>query len=328
MSIKRGLTLWLPGLARRLNATLLILSLAAPAGAAGDIAFVTCQNGNALSVLDLDNGVEIARWSVPGQPAGIAVSANGEVFTVAPHSKVIRRHDGATGAVLAEITLDGGPMGIAHDPQRNRLFVSDWYNARTWVLDAVSLAVTDELSVGAAPAGLGLSDDGRVLAIAGRDANQVYIFDAASLKLQHQPNVGLRPFGLRFAPDGRLFVGNVGSNDVSVLDPVSGALLATVPVGNRPYGVAFAAGHAFVSNQYEDTVSVISLDTLRHELKIDVGEYPEGIDATADGQTVVVTNWFDNTVTLIDATTFTTIKNLETGDGPRAFGDFLLEGKL
>ena len=322
------MTPWWPALARPgLNATLLFLSLAASSGAAGDIAFVTCQNGNALSVLDLDSGREIARWSVPGQPAGIAVTADGEVFTVSPDSKTVRRHVGDTGLVLAEVTLDGGPMGVAHDPLRDRLFVSDWYNARIWVLDAVSLAVTDELTVGAAPAGLDLSDDGQFLAIAGRDANQVYIFDADSLELRHQLDVGTRPFGLRFAPDGRLFVGNVGSNDVSVLDPVSGTLLATVEVGNRPYGVAFAAGRAFVSNQYEDTVSVISLDLLQHEAKIAVGEYPEGIDATADGQTVVVTNWFDNTVTLIDANTLTVIKELETGDGPRAFGDFLLKGK-
>lgn len=320
--------LWWPNLARpHLNAALLILALAAPSGAAGDIAFVTCQNGNALSVLDLDRGVEIARWSVPGQPAGIAVAANGEVFTVAPDSKTVRRHDGMTGAVLAKVTLDGGPMGIAYDPTRARLFVSDWYNARVWVLDAVSLAVTGELTVGAAPAGLDLSDDDRFLAIAGRDADQVYIFDTDSLALRHQLDVGTRPFGLRFAPDGRLFVGNVGSNDVSILDVVSGTLLATVPVGERPYGVAFAAGRAFVSNQYEDTISVISLDQLQHETKISVGEYPEGIDATADGNTVVVTNWFDNTVTLIDANTLSVLRELETGDGPRAFGDFLLGGK-
>ncbi len=320
--------LWWLVLARlRLDATLLILALAAPSGVAGDIAYVTCQNGNTLSVLDLDSGREIARWSVPGQPAGIAVSANGEVFTVAPDSKTVRRHAHDTGAVLAEVRLDGGPMGIAHDPQRDRLFVSDWYNARTWVLDAVSLEVIGELPVGTAPAGLDLSDDGRFLAIAGRDANQVYIFEVDSLELRHQLDVGTRPFGLRFAPDGRLFVSNVGSNDVSVLDPVSGGLLATVPVGDRPYGVTFAAGRAFVSNQYEDTVSVISLDQLQHEAKIAVGEYPEGIDSTADRQTVVVTNWFENTVTLIDANTLSVIKELQTGDGPRAFGDFLLEGK-
>ena len=46
---------------------------AAALPAAADTGFVTCQNGDALSVLDLVTGEERARWSVPGKPAGVAV---------------------------------------------------------------------------------------------------------------------------------------------------------------------------------------------------------------------------------------------------------------
>jgi len=31
--------------------------------AAGEVAFVTCQNGDAVSVVDLDTGTERARWA-------------------------------------------------------------------------------------------------------------------------------------------------------------------------------------------------------------------------------------------------------------------------
>ena len=297
----------------------------APALAVADVAFVTCQNGDAVSVLDLDSGAEVARWSVPGQPAGVAVSKSGIVYTVSPDSKTVRRHD-KHGSVSASAVLPGGPIGIALDPRGDWVFVSDWYNARIWALAADDLSMVAELPTGAAPAGLALSPDGRLLASADRDADQVSLFSTDTLALRRTVPVGTRPFGLRFAPDGRLFVGNVGSNDVTVVDPEAGAVSATVPVGERPYGIAFAAGRAFVTNQYEDTVTVLSLDDLSEVAVIDVGEYPEGIDTTPDGRHIVLANWFENTVTVIDPTALSVLRTIGTADGPRAFGTFVSEG--
>mgnify|MGYP001952321862 FL=1 len=299
------------------------LALAATPIMASDLAYVTCQNGNGVSVLDLHSGKEIAQWSVPGKPAGVAVSTNA-VFTVAPDAKLVRRHDPRSGAVLAGTKLDGGPIGIAHDSNRGRLFVSDWYNARIWVLDDNVLTIIRELEVGAAPAGLALSDDGKFLASADRDANQISLFDAGSLEIMHRIPVGERPFGLRFSPDGRLFVANVGSNDVTVIDPETADIVARLPVGDRPYGVAFANDRAFVTNQYEDTVSVFAMDTLDPLGKRPTGEYPEGIDSSSNGKNIIVANWFDNTVTVIDAATLSMLNEIETCDGPRAFGEFVM----
>ena len=77
-----------------------------------------------------------------------------------------------------------------------------------------------ELATGSAPAGLALSPDGRWLVTADRDADQLSVFDAETLALRHRVRVGSRPFGVAFAPDGRVFSADVGSNSVSVVDPV------------------------------------------------------------------------------------------------------------
>ena len=87
--------------------------------------------------------------------------------------------------------------------------------------------------------------------------------------------------------------------------------------------MAFAQGLGFVTNQYSDTVSVFDLKSLNVLSTIEVGEYPEGIDVTADGRTIVVANWFSNSVSLIDASEMRVIGEIETGDGPRAFGRFI-----
>ncbi|SFR00063.1 40-residue YVTN family beta-propeller repeat-containing protein [Poseidonocella sedimentorum] len=315
---------WPPGLARAtdLLAVLLALTPAAPA-AAGDFAFVTNQNSSELSVIDLEARRELRRVPVPGNPAGVAVGAGGAVYTVSPESKTVRRFD--AGALAAETVLDGGPIGIAVDGHTDRVFVSDWYNARIWVLDGESLALEATLETGSAPAGLAIH--GRRLAAADRDANQVSFFDIDSLAPLGAALVGERPFGIGFAPDGVLWACNVGSDDVTLIDPETLRALATVPVGDRPYGVAFAAGRAFVSNQYADTVSVIDLETRAPIAVLDVGEYPEGIDVTRDKRTVVVANWFSNSISLIDAAGLEVVGEIDTGDGPRAFGKFVTTGE-
>ena len=52
-----------------------------------------------------------------------------------------------------------------------------------------------------------------------------------------------------------------------------------MPVGHRPYAVALAGQHAFVTNQYASTVSVIDIGSLKVVRTIDVGDHPEGIQA-------------------------------------------------
>lgn len=301
-----------------------LLGITMPGSAFADYAYVTNQSSSDLSVIDLDRLVEVGRIPVPGQPAGIAVAPElGAVFTVSADSKMLRRFGMPAGIPEAERRLDGGPIGVAVDERRGRVFVSDWYNARVFVLSAGRLATLNVLSTGSAPAGLAISLDGQWLATADRDANQVSIFDAETLTLRHRVTVGLRPFGVTFSPDGRLFSADVGSNTVTAVDPVSGRVLGHVTTRERPYAVAFASGRGFVTNQYDDSVSVFDAQSLAAIAVIDTGEYPEGIDTSADGRRIIVANWFSNSLTVIDAESLEIIGEITTGDGPRAFGHFV-----
>ncbi len=304
----------------------LLTTLSGAPARAGAFAFVTNQSSSDLSVLDLDRRREIRRVPVAGQPAGIAVSsALNAFYTVSPESKTVRRFSLATCEVLAETGLPGGPVGIAAAPHSGLVFVSDWYNARIFVLDADDLATVRELETGGAPAGLIVAGDGSWLASADRDSNQVSIFDLPAMTLRARVTVGARPFGIAVDPQGRIHVANVGSDTVTIIDPRSAAVVATVAVGDRPYGIAFAGGHAFTTDQYADTVSIYRLSDFERAGLLEVGEAPEGIDATPDGTLIVSTNWFSNTVSLIDPGTIEVVGEIETGDGPRAVGRFIHE---
>ena len=136
--------------------------------------------------------------------------------------------------------------------------------------------------------------------------------------------VGTRPFGVTVDAEGkRAYTANVGSNDVSVIDILTAREIGRVHVGLRPYAVALAQGRGFVTDQYDGKVSVFDLATLQPVKRITVGDYPEGIEATADGKQVVVANWESNTLSVIDAAELRVIGEVKVGDGPRAFGAFL-----
>ena len=57
-----------------------------------------------------------------------------------------------------------------------------------------------------------------------------------------------------------------------------------MPVGHRPYAVALAGQHAYVTNQYASTLSVIDVGSLKVVQTIAVGDHPEGIAGRPGGR--------------------------------------------
>ncbi|MCK1267233.1 YncE family protein, partial [Bradyrhizobium sp. 84] len=108
---------------------------------------------------------------------------------------------------------------------------------------------------------------------------------------------GTAPFALALSPDERrLYVGNVRSNDLTVIDTQALKAVATVPAGAMPYGIAVSPDGArvLVTNQHAATVTVLDADTLGIAATIGVGRYPEGI--VIEGGRAYVANWFSVSV--------------------------------
>ncbi len=92
--------------------------------------------------------------------------------------------------------------------------------------------------------------------------------------------------------DVKVFVTNMVSGTVSVIDSRWRKVVDTIRVGREPFGCALTPDgeKLYVSNQSSESVSVIDADrdyvikTIRH-----VGNKPHGIAITADGKKVYVT---------------------------------------
>ncbi len=97
------------------------------------------------------------------------------------------------------------------------------------------------------------------------------------------------------------FCSSDGALSVLALDAVPAALddIPRIAVGRSPRGIAFAAGHAFVGNYFDATLSVIDSASLQLVATIPVGGGP--MDLLAVGDRVYVANSLDGTLSVIDA---------------------------
>ena len=110
-----------------------------------------------------------------------------------------------------------------------------------------------------------------------------------------------------------VLVTNSGDDTVSLLSAATHEVAKTIPVGNNPRSVAVkpASQVAYVTNAWDDSISVMSLNTLMPELTVvtntieNVGDTPVGLAFTPDGRKAYVVNGGEDTVGVIDTATET-----------------------
>lgn len=118
-----------------------------------------------------------------------------------------------------------------------------------------------------------------------------------------------------------VYVVNVGSNDVSVIDPAARAVVATIAVGAQPNGVAVTPDgqRVYVSNFRDDSVSVIDAAARAVLATAGVGDGPVGIAVAPDGRRAYVANRQSSTVSVIDTATNAVLATV-AGVGPGSNG--------
>jgi YVTN family beta-propeller protein len=103
----------------------------------------------------------------------------------------------------------------------------------------------------------------------------------------------------------RGYVTNINSNTVSVIDPATNTVVATIPAGTTPLGIAVTpnGSFAYVTNPDSNNVSVISAASNTVVATVPVGSGPVEIAITPNGAFAYVVNLGDNTVSVINTAT-------------------------
>jgi DNA-binding beta-propeller fold protein YncE len=246
-----------------------LLVLPATVLAADGELIVLNKSGASASILDLEDGSELARIDVGVGPHEATVSPDGSTVVVADYGD---RNPGNTLSVidLAERklvrTIDLGdnrrPHGI--------LFI-----------DEAHVLVTTE-------------DSRRLLKVHVESGEIVAAMETGGA-VGHMVAV---------SGDGsRAFVPHMYSDNVAVLDLESGERTELIPLGEQPEGIDARPGHPeiWITNRAGNSVSILHAQTLEVLATLDCADFPIRLKFTPDGQYALVSNARSGDVVVFDA---------------------------
>ncbi|WP_138485342.1 YncE family protein [Dyadobacter bucti] len=145
------------------------------------------------------------------------------------------------------------------------------------VMDAVKGTVVKNLEVPVMNHNAVYSADGKEIWTSQMDMEgKVLVYDAATYTLKNTISVGMEPAEVTFSPDGsKVYVANSGDDNVSVINPSSKAIIATIAVGDNPVAAWIGYdGKMYVDNEEGQSISVIDVATDKVIQTITLGFMP------------------------------------------------------
>ena len=193
------------------------------------------------------------------------------------------------------------------------------------------------------------------LAYVSNQEGEISVIDLATLEtVGGIPPGASSPRGIGISEDGRyLITANREEGNISVIERETGKLVRQVPIGENPEFVRVRGAYAFVSFEPESeggpppapgSPEALALEKKRAEMekdddaelaqiaivdiekgtvirRIEGGMETEGIEFSADGKNILITNEADDTITVHEIETGKRIKTIDTKThGPRPRG--------
>ena len=249
------------------------------------------------------------------------------------------------------INVGANPYGVAFSDEY--LYVSNTSDNTVSVISLSSNNVTDTLSAGNSPRGISAAFDGSYIYIANYSDNTLSIIDTSDNSRISLP-VGDGPLGAALSPDeDYLYVTNNSDDSLSIISADTNELFGTIAnhhyirypnagdvAFDKPYGITVADDNydIYVVNNGNNTISIIyateiyakgdSFDWNDYDpddddvgpyvlaKSITVGNDPRCIVIMPDQQYAYVTNYGDDTVSIISLSTYEVTDTITVGDGP------------
>lgn len=186
------------------------------------------------------------RHDLGGAPHGMRVSADGSFAAVANTAAgtvdLVDLTAGDATLPVRSVKVGPSPIQVAIDASGERVYVAVAGRSQVVAVDVAGGTVVERLTVPSAPAQVWVTDDGQLLS-----ANQgtetdpgstLSVIDTATFTETARIDVGAGPHGVVADPDGeRAWVTNMYDDSVSIVDLTTGSVLQTVPVGDAPNGI-------------------------------------------------------------------------------------------
>ena len=253
--------------------------------------------------------------------------SDGQTFTDVPVTVVVRPGQLATGA---PVDVGRDPSGVAFNADGTRAYVTNQCDKTVSVVNTSNGAVLATITVPYAPNAVVVSP------VAGQNrayvatSTGVAVIDTTTNKVVDvKPStstvdviaVGPPRRHWRSTPTGtRLYVSNLGSTTVSVVNTGTNLEITKVTVGSQPSGLVVSADGSRLYALSRANGTVTAIDTATNQVlgsAVRVGVSPRSVVISPSGQ-LYVTNYTSGTVTVLNTTAAAPVfvKTLTVGTQP------------
>ncbi|WP_405166665.1 LpqB family beta-propeller domain-containing protein [Nocardia sp. NBC_01499] len=235
-----------------------------------------------------------------------------------------------------------GPHGIALAPDLGTALITcESGGGELIALDLDRETVLGSVSVGAhGPHWMVLTPDGSTVFTANKEDGFVSVVDVASMTVTGRIETPNGTEGIAVSPDGaRIFVASQRSPQLYVVDAIEARIEATLELPESPGAVAVTPdGRYVLTTSFNFTYwtdspelrqgffQTVDADTLALGPRIAVGRFPLNVIASADSSTAYVSNYKDDSVSVIDLEAMSVTATVPVGAGPHGLA-YLQEGE-
>lgn len=223
--------------------------------------------------------------------------------------------------VVARFPIGGDTSSYDYlrvDPVARRLYVA--HEKKFEVLDADTGRKIGEIGPVTRAHGVAISPEtNHGFATSGID-DQIIMFDLKTLAhLKQFKSSGSNPDAIEFDPQTkRIYIGNHGGGGVTVIDPASGDIVATIPIEGKLEALAFdGRGQGYVNVEDKSSVAVFDTATLKPKALWSAapGEGGTGLDIDAANHRIF-SACANNKVVVLDSDTGKVIATPAAGEDP------------
>lgn len=266
-----------------------------------DVLLVSNAADGTVSLLDPASGETLATLRVGDGPRELCVSPNGQVAVVANHGRVsagssLSVIDVAARRLIRTIKLeyvpeDGGdpriyyrPHGIAFLPDGRHVVVTSEGARRLLVVEVLDGVVLSAIDTEQDQSHMVVvSEDGFRAFVTNTISGSVSVIDLVKRKLIDVIGTGGGAQGVALRPGGHdeLWVSNVETSSISVIDTYTRREMAEFPCGAYPARLAFTPDgeRLLCSNRQAGTISMFDAATMKVLVEIRLGQVSEELAA-------------------------------------------------
>jgi len=256
-------------------------------GEADDDGHGMAMNGNA-QFFDVTTGTLIKSVEVGNHPAHVVYTNDGKYALVTNNEdNNVSIIDIKDYKVIETVETGNGPHGFRISADDKFAYIANMGEDTVSVIDIIAMEESKRIKVGAAPVTTGITKDGKTLVVTLNSENVVAIVDLETDQVE-KIEVGIGPAQVYVQSDDRYaFVANQGtvenpSRTITKVDLIERKAIATIETGDGAHGLITSpdSKKLFVTNMFEDTLSIIDNETNQVISTISTGKTPNGVTIT------------------------------------------------